>query len=167
MKTVSKDGRTWFEVREGKTYVGFTKAFLDTLDGCWHIIPAASARTTVKENAPLCAVETNDGLFSVPSPVTGIISVFEHAAMNFPDKLSAEMHVATVVDKQQEEVEAPAEGARLLFGDEVRARINANLAQLNAQPEAPRAEFRQNLDFFANAGGAVEVNARNPRRGVR
>ena len=162
MKTVSKDGRTWFEKRDGKTYVGFTKAFLESLDGCWHIIPAANNRTAVKEDAPLCAVETNEGLFSVPSPVTGIISVFENAAMNFPDKLLEENTVAVMSDPKQVEEEVEADAQRR------RNELNAALARLgddaargvnwDVQPGAA-------LDFFANAGVAAVVNERNVLRG--
>lgn len=104
MKTVSKDGRTWFEKREdGRTYVGFTKQFLETLEECWHIVPAGSRATMIKEGAPLCAVETNEGLFSIPSPVSGIINVFNNAAMNFPDKIKEDLEVAQMVDKAPEE----------------------------------------------------------------
>lgn len=161
MKTVSKDGRTWFEKRDGKTYVGFTKVFLESLDGCWHIIPAANNRTSVKEDAPLCAVETNEGLFSVPSPVTGIISVFENQAMNFPDKLQEETTVAVMSDpKQVEEEIANAEQQR-------RGELNRYLERLGANQQVvdwDRPVVRQNnLDFFADAGVAAVVNERNAR----
>ena len=155
MKTFSKDGRTWFEHRDGKTYVGFTKAFLDSLDGCWHILPAAGKRVEVKENAPLCAVETNDGLFSVPSPVSGIISVFEHNAMNFPDKIKEGDHVATLVNPKEvvQEEEVPGQ---LRIDPAWQARIRENLANPNAQ--AP-------IDFFANQPApAAQLVAVAPRR---
>lgn len=103
MKTYSKDGKTWFERQEdGKTYVGFTEEFLASLDGCWHMMAAGGKRTEIKEGQPLCAVETNDGLFSVASPIAGVISVFDNAAMNFPEKLTDDSVVVHMTDKPEE-----------------------------------------------------------------
>lgn len=99
MRSVSKDGKVWFEKKGNQTNIGFTQAFLNELDGCWHMVPAASKNVMVKDGQPLCAVETNDGLFSVPSPCSGLIAVFNNQAMNFPDKLTAEDVIASMKDE--------------------------------------------------------------------
>lgn len=107
MKLVSKDGRTWFQKnKEGKTEIGFTNDFLRDLDECWHIMAGASSRVSIKEAQPLCSVETNDGLFSVASPVSGVISFFNTRAMNFPDKITSDEVIAVVAEKAEEERDA-------------------------------------------------------------
>ena len=100
MKIVSKDGKLWVEQRDKHFAVGFTRQFLGELDGCWHMLPAASQKTEIKEKQPLVAVETNDGLFSLPSPISGVIAFFDNKAMNFPEKLTDEDVVCTIKDAE-------------------------------------------------------------------
>lgn len=100
MKIVSKDGNTWHQKNAAGTIdVGFTKQLIQALEECWHILPAASNKVTIKVDQPLCSVETNDGLFAVTSPVNGVISFFDNRAINFPDKIGEETIIAQVSEK--------------------------------------------------------------------
>lgn len=104
MKIVSKDGNTWMEKgKDGKTSVGFTKALIQELEECWHMLPAASNKVVIKEGQPLCSVETNDGLFCVASPTAGVITFFDNRAMNFPDKIGEETIIATISEEVSKE----------------------------------------------------------------
>ena len=104
MKIVSKDGKTWFEKqRDGKTNIGFTSTFLESLDECWHIMAGATSKVAIKVDQPLCSVETNEGLFSIPSPVSGVITFFDTRAMNFPEKLNDTHTIAQIAEKVEEE----------------------------------------------------------------
>lgn len=104
MKTISKDGNTWHQKNAAGTIdVGFTKQLIQALEECWHILPAASNKVTIKVDQPLCSVETNDGLFAVTSPVGGVISFFDNRAINFPDKIGEETIIAQVSEKSPTE----------------------------------------------------------------
>ena len=143
MKLVSKDGRTWFQKnKEGKTEIGFTNDFLRDLDECWHIMAGASNRVSIKEAQPLCSVETNDGLFSVASPVSGVISFFNTKAMNFPDKITSEEVIAVVAEKAEE-----ARDALTIAMENLRQMELLNEAPVRAERPLGRAERvnRQNV----------------------
>ena len=133
MKIVSKDGNTWMEKgKDGKTSVGFTKALIQELEECWHMLPAASNKVVIKEGQPLCSVETNDGLFCVASPTAGVITLFDNRAMNFPDKIGEETIIATISEEVSKEEpsaldRALADLARL--DAEERARLQPRVAQ--------------------------------------
>jgi glycine cleavage system H lipoate-binding protein len=82
-------GNIWTDDKNGKVSVGFTKEYIDeSLAECFHILPA-DTRSIKKEN-PLLVVETNNGLESICSPVSGKILFFSDKAKNFPDKLTDE-----------------------------------------------------------------------------
>lgn len=99
MKTISKDGKTWFEKNaKGQTSIGFTNVLLNELQECWHILPA-SQETIIKEGQPLCSVETNDGVFAIRAPCAGIVTFFDNKAVNFPDQVVPEQVVAIMEDK--------------------------------------------------------------------
>lgn len=126
MKIVSKDGNTWMEKgKDGKTSVGFTKALIQELEECWHMLPAASNKVVIKEGQPLCSVETNDGLFCVASPTAGVITFFDNRAMNFPDKIVEETIIATISEEVSKEEPSALD------------RALADLARLEAEREQP------------------------------
>ena len=143
MKITSKDGKTWFEKKPTSVEVGFTKEFLAELDTCWHMLPAAVRQTPIKEGQPLCSIETNDGLFSVPSPVSGIIAFFDNRAMNFPDKLTEETILCSLAEKAVPETAQQQE-------------INQFLAELGAI-EAPRAAQPRIRPAIRPAQGAAGI----------
>lgn len=68
--------------------VGFTPNFLQILEECWHILPYGKG--VIREKDPLMAVETNDELLSIQSPISGVLMNFSEKAMNFPDKLTSD-----------------------------------------------------------------------------
>ena len=125
MKIVSHCGKLWVEQRDKHFAVGFTRQFLGELDGCWHMLPAAGQKTEIKEKQPLIAVETNDGLFSLPSPVSGIIAFFDNKPMNFPEKLTEDDVVCTIKDAEAIKAEEA----------ELRERHERAVQQLLAQHE--------------------------------
>lgn len=89
MKQVSTDGKIWMEERDGIAHIGLTRKFIDEkLGECFHMLPADAVRVVSK--GPLLAVETNDGLESIRSPVEGRILFFNDKARNFPDKITEE-----------------------------------------------------------------------------
>jgi hypothetical protein len=92
--------QVWFkEVNDGVINIGFTQDFLNSLDMCWHIMPASNVQ--FKKKSPLFTIETDDSLISVLSPVDGYYSNFNPKAQNFPDKIKASDTILTVVrDKQ-------------------------------------------------------------------
>lgn len=78
-------GPIWF-TDDGKVVnVGFTNDFLKRMEECWHVMPANTR--TVREKAPLITIESNDEMYSIPSPISGNILSFSQTASNFPDKL--------------------------------------------------------------------------------
>ena len=143
MKTFSKDGKLWVEKRDKDLAIGFTASFLSELDGCWHMLPAAGQKTEIKEKQPLVAVETNDGLFSLPSPVSGIIAFFDNKAMNFPEKLTDEDVVCTIKDAEMVKAEEK----------EIQERHERAVQQLLAQ----QAE-RQQVAAGAVQPGRLQIN---------
>lgn len=169
MKTISKDGKLWFRTNaNGHVEVGFTGEFLGELDGCWHMLPAAGQKTEIKEQQPLVAVETNDGLFSLPSPVSGIITFFDNKAMNFPEKLDTDQVVCVVKDAEairaeekriREEHEAAVQ--RLMAQQEQR---NAQ-AQIRNQPAVqPGIRIGNRPNMFFDDLVAAQPVAPAPRR---
>jgi glycine cleavage system H lipoate-binding protein len=88
-KVVNDLNQIWVESDGGEhVKIGFTRDFLQQLDQCWHILPANNSR--FKKQMPLMTVETNDGLVSILSPVTGYLQNFDRKAQDFPDKLTEE-----------------------------------------------------------------------------
>lgn len=89
--------RYWWETTGDKTVVGFTPVMLEKMQECFHIVPGKQ-RGPVREKGPLMSVECLEGLFSIPSPVSGIITFFENKAMNFPDRLTADDTICVITD---------------------------------------------------------------------
>ena len=159
MKETSKDGRIWFEKKGTEVQIGFTSNLLSELEDCWHLLPAASNKTEIKENQPLLSVETNDGLFSVPTPVSGIITFFDNKAMNFPQKLTTDDVVCVVTDAEEikKKKQNDEDALRQLLQENNR-RIEAE-AQRLAQQAAADPAHQEGLVL----GGAVRPNQIRPR----
>ncbi len=112
----------WYEQEGRQIKVGLTSDFLNQLDECWHILPAHSHH--IKEKSPLLTVETNDGLMSILSPVSGNVLRWETRATNFPDKLTSNDIILVLTSENLEvkpkavrEPEGPqATPGRQLFG---------------------------------------------------
>jgi glycine cleavage system H lipoate-binding protein len=85
-RQVDSKNQIWFEKQEQVTTIGFTQTFLNSLDQCWHILPANTEK--FREKSPLLTVETNDALVSILSPVSGSFLEFTAKAQNFPNKLT-------------------------------------------------------------------------------
>lgn len=87
-KAVNDKNQIWYETENGYTKIGFTQSFIDTaLDQCWHILP--SSTTKIERKSPLLVVETNEGLVTIMSPITGYYADFIGAkAQDFPDQLT-------------------------------------------------------------------------------
>lgn len=90
-------GNMWTESdKDGRVKIGFSKRFIeDRLGECFHVMQADVR--TVKKGTPLFVIETNDGLESLKSPVSGTILVFNAKARNFPDRLTEEDVIAEVL----------------------------------------------------------------------
>lgn len=85
-KQFNSQNQIWYEHQDNVVKVGFTKSFLDSLQQCWHILPANLQR--FREKSPLMVVETNDTLISIMSPVAANFSEWSDKAQNFPDQLT-------------------------------------------------------------------------------
>lgn len=94
-------GDLWVEtLPEGTINVGFTQPCIEEkLQECFHVLPADVVRT--KREQPLLVLETNDGLVSIKSPVNGHITFFSDKARNFPDRLSEEDVIVTLITEEQ------------------------------------------------------------------
>lgn len=104
MKKIDAKNQLWYIENGSLVQVGLTRSFLDILDECWHIFPANTTSITAK--APLLTVETNDGLVSLASPVTGHVVNWDMKAANFPDKLTEDDIILTLsTDKKTKQVE--------------------------------------------------------------
>lgn len=160
MKNLSKDGKTWFKKNEdGSTEIGLTASFLNDLDGCWHMMQACSTKVEVKEEQPLLSVETNDGLFSVTAPVTGVISFFANEALNFPDKVKEDTVVAVMKPYKKEEPK-PIWNDPNFEQAVAHARVRLNLQQ--AAPVAAQPIFAQQA-FFDEPIAAAPAQPRRQR----
>lgn len=151
MKETSKDGRVWFEKKGTEIQMGFTPQMLGELDDCWHLLPAASNKQEIRENQPLLSVETNDGLFSVPTPVSGIITFFDNKAMNFPQKLTTDDVVCVV--KDAEEVRRQKAAA----DEELRRALEAHAAQIEQRQLAELQRVEQPARPVMGAWGQLEA----------
>lgn len=90
-------GNVWSRVHEDKSItVGFNQSFInETLQECFHVMQAENS--VVRERGPLMVLETNDGLESIKSPFAGRITYFNPKARNFPDKITEEDTILTLL----------------------------------------------------------------------
>ena len=91
------NGSIWSETnKDGTVSVGLTQNYIDNeLMTCFHIMQADAQ--VLKKNGPMLVIETNDGLSSLKSPVTGRIMNFNDRARNFPDKLKESDTILTIL----------------------------------------------------------------------
>jgi glycine cleavage system H lipoate-binding protein len=90
-------GNLWTEEgKDGRVNIGFSRRFIEErLVECFHVIQA-DMRVARKDH-PLMVIETNDGLESLKSPITGSILVFNHKARNFPDRLTEDDNIMEIL----------------------------------------------------------------------
>lgn len=95
-------GPIWIRTnKDGTVSVGLTAEFVRTKMGeCFHIMQADVDDVVI--NQPMLVFETNDGLESVRSPVTGAILKFNRRAVDFPDKLTEEEAILTILPRGTE-----------------------------------------------------------------
>ena len=137
-KQIDKTGRLWYETKEGETRIGFTEEFLQQMQDCFHIVPGKQ-RTTIRQDGPLMAIETNECLFSIRAPVSGIITFFNTKAQDFPEKLTVDEVVCVLSEKKKEQTTTTKSAFVNIFADQF---VNAaGSAQQYEMPLAPiRAE---------------------------
>lgn len=114
--------RLWFETLGTNTMIGFTKPFLEIVNSSWHVLQNGVG--SVKKDAPLLSVETDDALFAVPSPLDGEIITFSDKAQNYPDKLTEDDVVCIVSSlPAQKAKKAPARKLpeRMILDDDLLA----------------------------------------------
>ena len=135
----------WYEQDGKQVKVGLTRNFLDTLDECWHILPANTR--AIKAKSPLMTVETNDSLVSVLSPVSGNVVRWETRATNFPDQLTENDVIMVLSSEKQAEV-AVDPGLVNLSQNEWpgTVRFTSTVAVLTP-PTAPATRGRRPSDF--------------------
>lgn len=94
-------GPIWVQTnKDGTVSVGLTAEFVRSKMGeCFHIMQADLDDVII--NQPMLVFETNDGLESVKSPVTGSVLQFNRRAVDFPDKLTEEEVILTIRPKRQ------------------------------------------------------------------
>jgi len=92
-------GFVWTEEKsDGRVNIGFTRAFIDSkLMECFACVQADAFN--LFEGGPMLVIETNDGLESLKSPITGTITNFNAKARNFPDRLTEDDVILTVLPK--------------------------------------------------------------------
>lgn len=90
-------GSIWVQTnKDGTMSVGLTADFIRNKMGeCFHIMQAD--KDDVIENQPMLVLETNDGLESVRSPITGRVLSFNRKAVDFPDKLNETESILTIM----------------------------------------------------------------------
>ncbi len=153
-KEVDAKNQIWFE-KEGKVVrLGLTRNFLDTLTECWHILP--SNMKQIKQRAPLLTIESNDGLISLLSPVTGNLQNWDNKAANFPEKLTEDDVIVTLTSDVVEKAMSPTLEERQAA---VRRLAEAGIAPPQPPRARPTTQVR-NWGTQAVAGGGGAVTAR-------
>jgi glycine cleavage system H lipoate-binding protein len=91
------DGMIWTETdTKGIVQIGFRKNYIeDVLGECFHVVQADTRRA--RKGCPLMVLETNDGTNRVRSPVTGTILTFNDKARNFPDRLTEDDVIVSIL----------------------------------------------------------------------
>src|SRR5260370_11552088 len=138
MKEYTKD--FWIETNpDGTVNVGLTDNLIQSkLQECFHILQANTL--AVKENEPMLVLETNDGLESLKSPVTGTVLKFNDRARNFPDKIKEDevvLHLCPV-------------GVKMPVVKRPRVNTRANQQRINDLLMMPQP------DWWANAAQVIE-----------
>lgn len=132
-KEVDAQNQIWFE-KDGKIVrLGLTRNFLETLTECWHILPSNMKK--IKQKAPLLTIESNDGLISLLSPVTGYLQNWDNKAANFPEKLT-EADVIVTLTSEEAIAKPPQVQDRADTWEEGRQAALQRLRQAGIEPPA-------------------------------
>lgn len=88
------EGNIWVRANGDSAEVGFVPEFLKMFqEEGWNVIPNTGS---IKKGQPLMAVETNDSLLSIISPVDGEVQEVAFHAQNSPEKLTTDCRVLTI-----------------------------------------------------------------------
>jgi glycine cleavage system H lipoate-binding protein len=95
----SYKGNIWTDTKsDGMVDIGFTQMFIhQKMMECFHVLQADAVN--LNEKGPMLVIETNDGLENLRSPVTGKIIFFNTKARNFPDQLTEDDVILSVLPK--------------------------------------------------------------------
>jgi len=109
VKTFS--GNIWQETdKAGVVSIGLRQTYLEEkMQECFHILQADAQH--LKKGGPMMVIETNDGLESLKSPLTGRITFFNDKARNFPDRLVEDDVIFTVLPEGVKPVEVKRKAA--------------------------------------------------------
>lgn len=110
MKTFN--GNLWTETdKVGTVSIGLRQSYLEEkMQECFHILQADALN--LKRGGPMMVIETNDGLESLKSPLTGRITFFNDKARNFPDRLVEDDVIFTVLPEGVKPVEVKKKAAK-------------------------------------------------------
>lgn len=157
MRKVDAKNQIWYLQNGEVVQLGFTKSFIDSLDQCWHILPANTEQ--VKKKSPLFVVETSDAMISIMSPLEGYVRMYNEVAHDFPDQLTENTVIMELVSAEPVRAvnmrgadAVPLPPANWDFGDvaaqpvlaegdilrQVRERMLAQAGRPVVQPRAPR-----------------------------
>jgi len=105
MKQVQGD--IWIDEQEdGTINIGFVQAFINRkMNECFHVLQADTRR--VEQEGAMLVIETNDALESIKAPITGQVSYFNSKARNFPDRLTQEDIILTLVPPNVKKKQEP------------------------------------------------------------
>lgn len=132
-KEVDAQNQIWFE-KDGKIVrLGLTRNFLETLTECWHILPSNMKK--IKQKAPLLTIESNDGLISLLSPVTGYLQNWDNKAANFPEKLTEADVIVTLTSEEAVAKPPQAQGWAPITPEDRQAALQ-RLRQAGIEPPA-------------------------------
>ena len=147
----------WIDTnKDGTVCVGLTQNFIETkLQECFHIMQADAQY--LKKDGPMLVVETNDGLSSLKSPVTGRIIGFNDRARNFPDKLKEEDAILTILP---DGVKLPATKVKEKPAEAIQ---QFDLNWLNEPPIPWPVQQPNNQELPQRFVNIVNRNARRPR----
>ncbi len=117
MRKVDAKNQIWYTQDGEVVKLGLTKSFIDSLDQCWHILPANTEQ--VRKKSPLFVVETNDSMISIMSPLEGYVNMYNMDAQDFPDRLDENTVLMELVSNEPVRQVVPPDGLR--FDDFIRA----------------------------------------------
>lgn len=125
MNTSEVRGPIWVRTnKDGTVSVGLTAQTIGRMGECFHIMQADTE--DVIEGQPMLVMETNDGLESIKSPVTGRVVVFNDRARDFPDKLTQDESILTLLPKGVVKEKKKPKEDPVYFAQEIPFEIWAN-----------------------------------------
>lgn len=162
------EGNIWVRAAGDSAEVGFVPEFLKMFqEEGWNVIPNTGS---IKKGQPLMAVETNDSLLSIISPVDGEVQEVAFHAQNSPEKLTAECRVLTIFTGKRVVKKKTSAGASVnafVFDDFAIGRAQPQMEWANmgahARRIAEREEARiEEARIAAEADHAARVPAPAP-----